>query len=104
YRRFTGNSCAYSCQGFEKCPLHAGLPLNSHWTVLQDENPRKNHAMQFAKTQLGLTDEQMVQVTWNYDSSRLLHMHFSFLTGGQRNNLQTFLNTQLGTGKVKVEA
>lgn len=78
---------------------------NVHNTV-SDENTRVGKVYQRVQTQYALTDAQMQTITWSYSGTapnRLFTVNFySLITQTQKNNLQTWCNTNLGLGKVTV--
>jgi hypothetical protein len=83
-----------------QCPQHAGQNLATHFGSLIEENPRKNKIIDKILTQFpALTADD---ITWSFDSNRLLTVTIAKLTTVQKAALQTAANNLVGAGKVLV--
>ncbi len=93
-------------QVLRRCLTHAALTdPATHFSVLLDENPRKNHALDRVRKVLNATDDQMATVGWSFSGSngaRVLTVVIPFATAGQKTAMQAWCDTNLGVGKVVV--
>jgi len=102
-----------------KCPNHTSLADNTAYsTVLNDENPRKNLALQHILDNspttalydvVGSTRQLKSTLSYNFGFSgtvpnRVLNVSFIgiSLTTQQKNTIQSALNTRFGSGKVLI--
>ena len=100
-----------------KCPAHSSQTDIDCYSIVMDENPRKNIALQVAldngpSTLYDMVDGQRQPkptITYNYSWSgtppnRVLTISFTgiSLTNAQKTTIRTALNTRLGTGKVLI--
>lgn len=95
-----------------KCTAHTAITdLTAHFTTLMDENPRKNkffERLRSTVSTLTTTDTQgnVVlkdgAVTWLYDANRVLQVSAPAMTTAQKTAAQSWADTNLGVGKVKV--
>lgn len=102
-----------------KCAAHnTTADNNAHWNILMDENPRKNTTLGLALSNLtsdiattdaggSLVLKSGITFNWSWTGTspnRVLNISFTgvTLTTAKKNNLQTALNNQFGTGKVVV--
>lgn len=76
---------------------------NVHSSLLE-ENSRVSKAYVRAQSQFNLTDAQMQTITWSVSGvapNRVFTINFgNLLTTTQKNNTQTWCNTNVGVGKV----
>lgn len=83
-----------------RCAAHAGAATMANlWSVLMDENPRKNQvfAWVLANTPFTRTD-----ISWSFDVNRVLTITVAGLTANQQTIAQNWANSHLGIGKVVV--
>jgi hypothetical protein len=83
-----------------QCSLHAGLSVAAHFTALTDENPRKNKILDRIIT--AFPPLTVDDISWAFDTNRVLNVTIGKLTSAQKATLQTAANNQFGAGKVLV--
>lgn len=81
-----------------QCPFHAGLSVADHGAKLFDENPRKNKTLDAIMTQVPAVI--LDDITWSFDSNRVLNITCPKLTQGQKTAIQNIANNKFGVGKV----
>ncbi len=101
-----------------KCPAHSSLSDSQVYSIVLEENPRKNQALQNILDNSPTTSLYDI-VSGNRQLKQTLGFNFSWsgtapnrvltvsftgisLTTNQKNTLQTFLNTKFGVGKVLI--
>ncbi len=101
-----------SSQIVTKCAFHAAAATHSAlWSLLMEENPRKNRALARLAAQFPILTQTDADgnvslkpdaVTWSMDHARLLTVSIPLLTSAQKAAVQSWVNTNLGAGRVLV--
>lgn len=91
-----------------RCARHNGFLSNmiAHFTQVTDENPRKNKLLNRARTQFpSMFDATSGEFrgSWFFDAGHALHVVTVGLSTNQKNNIQSWCDTNLGVGRVVIE-
>ena len=90
----------------KKCEAHKTIVEGSVvYSTVKDENQRKNRVLGEAlKIDSDLVDMETLEgFNWLFDKDRVLHVNFTNMTTGQKNQLRNVCNNRFGVGKVTVE-
>ena len=88
-------------QTLATCAAHTGLVGPALFAAMLEENRRMNGVRQIA-SELTNVSVELVNVSWAFDSRRLVEITFPDLTRAEKDAVQAAADIRFGPGRVRV--